>query len=538
MASSDIGPPEKLRWYILITFSLISCWQSNSWFTFSSVPEQVQDYYHLEKPSKSGQVNGVIDLLLNWGPIMFIPMTPFSAYLLSYPITGFKYTAQIAGILAFSGTLIRCIPTILDQLPFIDYQVSSDFWKCLIFLHLGQILNAIAGPFVMAPPSKLSVIWFGEEERGTATGIAALSNTLGYCLGFVIGPLIVTEKEYFPYLLYLDLVLVSIPFVCVMVYFPPHPTKLPSVAAQYALKGMNVSDGAVPAVSEHEIDADHSDRNLSRKLNVNSDWNLISNDDLDGVQQLDLSPNVIDYRNMKDIEDQQTKQQHSESISFSSHFMSFWWEIRKLLCFPSALAMTIIGGMVYGIFAAWSSVLQDMIGSSTSINLDETTIGFIGFAISGMSVVGGFAIGPIADRCFQRKLKRLLLILFGFAILILAVLLFVLPSPFDKDSMFILNADSTKQEKVMVIAVLVSVMGLFEGALIPLFFELAADISYPISEGTSATVIVLFNNVICLVCIGVGAWMSTKWETFFALIVCGICVVVLCAVKEQYNRPS
>ncbi len=49
---------------------------------------------------------------------------------------------------------------------------------------------------VMAPPSKLSVIWFEETERATATAIAALSNTFGYCFAFLIGPLIVTVSKY------------------------------------------------------------------------------------------------------------------------------------------------------------------------------------------------------------------------------------------------------------------------------------------------------------------------------------------------------
>eukprot|EP01084_Bolivina_argentea_P202341 345737_1 len=117
----EIGAAENKRWYILIVFSLIGNAQSNSWFTFSSVPEQVQEYYHLTKPSESGQVNPVIDLLLNWGPICFVFVTPFSAYLLSIPLKGFKYTTIIAAILAFLGALIRCIPTILDELPFINY---------------------------------------------------------------------------------------------------------------------------------------------------------------------------------------------------------------------------------------------------------------------------------------------------------------------------------------------------------------------------------------------------------------------------------
>ena len=69
----EIGPPESKRWYILVIFSVASAMQSNIWFTFSSCPDQVEDYYHLPKP-KSGQVNGTIAILLNWGPIMFVTM--------------------------------------------------------------------------------------------------------------------------------------------------------------------------------------------------------------------------------------------------------------------------------------------------------------------------------------------------------------------------------------------------------------------------------------------------------------------------------
>eukprot|EP01084_Bolivina_argentea_P201115 343824_1 len=521
MTTLEVGPAERTRWYILIAFSLLSASQSNTWFTFSSVPDQIEDYYHLKKPSESGQVNAVIDLLLNWGPICFIPTTPFSAYLLSLPMTGFRYTVKLSAILVFFGTFIRCIPTILDQIPFINYNISSSFWQCLVFLHFGQILNAIAGPLVMAPPSKLSVIWFKQTERATATAISALSNTFGYCFAFLIGPLIVTHKDDIPYLLYLDLILSFMPFICIMLYFPSHPEKLPSIAAKYALKGMNVT-------AENMKSSDNKSKNAEKSML--------------GIQVESESISKIAYKNMDGIDESNggidIGQENKNEISFMEHFKSFLYEVHGLFRYKSALIVVIVGGLEYGIFASWASVLQDMIGDSTSIDLNETEIGFIGFNISGMSVIGGFIIGPIADKYFNKNLKKLIFILFFFAILILCILFFVLPSPFDEDSMFILNKDSSNKNKIIVINILVAIMGIFEGALIPLFFELSADIAYPISEGTSATMIVFINNVVCLICIGIGSWMSTKWETFFALIICLVCVMLMCIVKEQYNRPS
>eukprot|EP01084_Bolivina_argentea_P017966 33496_1 len=163
MSSLTIGPPELQRWYILIVSSLTSALQCNTWFTFSSVPSQVEQYYHL-KHTSSGNVNAVIDLLLNWGPIMAFPSIPLTAYILLFPIKGLKYSVKLSISLVFFGCLIRCIPTILKSIDN-NYIINNSFWHTLIFLHIGQILNAIAGVIIMSVPSKLSVIWFPENER-------------------------------------------------------------------------------------------------------------------------------------------------------------------------------------------------------------------------------------------------------------------------------------------------------------------------------------------------------------------------------------
>ena len=49
---------------------------------------------------------------------------------------------------------------------------------------MGQIAIAAAGPFNMGAVSLLSVIWFPENERTTATAIAAVSNGAGTTVGF------------------------------------------------------------------------------------------------------------------------------------------------------------------------------------------------------------------------------------------------------------------------------------------------------------------------------------------------------------------
>ena len=231
----QLGPPEFKRYYILFMYSMIGSLSTNAWFTFSSVPDQAQQYYDLNT-SNTDQVNHTIDILLNYGPIMYLCMAPFASYLLLYLIKGLRYNVIIAANLIFLGSLTRSIPSILNDLNLFNYKISNSLYHTLIFLHIGQILINAAGPFIMAAPSKLSVIWFPESQRKTATVIATMSMTCGLCLAWIIGPCIVRQKSSnFAYLLYVDLILIFIPYILIMIYFPSSPTKLPSIAAKAAL---------------------------------------------------------------------------------------------------------------------------------------------------------------------------------------------------------------------------------------------------------------------------------------------------------------
>lgn len=59
------------------------------------------------------------------------------------------------------------------------------------FIHLGQILNGIAGPLIMAPPPKLSAVWFPPNQRTTATSIGTMAPYVGSAVGFLFIPYLV-----------------------------------------------------------------------------------------------------------------------------------------------------------------------------------------------------------------------------------------------------------------------------------------------------------------------------------------------------------
>jgi hypothetical protein len=206
------------RFYVLFVFAFLAFNQCLFWLTFSPISQSTQTYYHINEST--------VNLLLNWGPIIFIPCLPL-AYILLNKRHGLRRTVILLAITDFIAILLRVLPPI-----FVSPSNPSFTSTSLLFIHIGQILNAACGPLVMAPVSQLSCLWFGPDERTRATTLAIMAGGFGSTIGFLISPWIVTTPEHVPNLLYVHLILAFFPLVLTLVYFPAHPPQAPSPAAQ------------------------------------------------------------------------------------------------------------------------------------------------------------------------------------------------------------------------------------------------------------------------------------------------------------------
>ena len=209
------------RFYVLFVFSFLAFNQCLFWLTFSPIARSAEDYYHISEAT--------VDLLLNWGPIIFIPCLPLTYILLNKP-NGLRRCVLLLAFTGFLSTILRVIPSIITS-------PSSPHFSSIAmpFMHAGQILNAACGPLVMAPVSQLSCLWFGANERVRATTIAIMANNFGSTVGFLISAPIVSSPEYVPRLLYIHVGLAFVPCVLAFLYFPAHPPTAPSPAAEQLL---------------------------------------------------------------------------------------------------------------------------------------------------------------------------------------------------------------------------------------------------------------------------------------------------------------
>lgn len=211
-------PVYRRRFYVLFIFAFLSFNQCIFWLTFSPISQSTQIYY--------GITESTVNLLLNWGPIIFIPCLPL-AYILLNKHHGLRKTIILLAMVDFVAMFLRILPMLIVS-PSNAYSNSIS----LIFIHIGQILNAACGPLVMAPVTQLSCLWFKSDERTRATTLAIMAAGFGATTGFLISPWLVTTPNHVPNLLYIHLILAFIPLVFTLVYFPAYPPHAPSVAAQ------------------------------------------------------------------------------------------------------------------------------------------------------------------------------------------------------------------------------------------------------------------------------------------------------------------
>ena len=209
------------RFYILLLFFAISSLQGLVYCTFSTIPEFFNSYFL--QPPRDQQL---LDLLLQWAPIVYLPTVFLAAYFFQTLYDGLRRSVLLAAALVWLGTALRMLPSVFST----DYRHEHNAWMIWL-VHAGQIVNALAAPLVMASPSKLSVTWFADEERSLATAVATISNGFGIALAYLVFPLLVTSDSQLPFLLRLTCVLAFGPFVLALLYFPDHPASFPSSAA-------------------------------------------------------------------------------------------------------------------------------------------------------------------------------------------------------------------------------------------------------------------------------------------------------------------
>jgi len=388
-----------------------------------------------------------LDQLLDWGPVFFLVALPAAVALLqSSSGLGLRRSVLAAAALSFAGAAIRCVPAALPP-------GSVGTWP----VHVGQILNAAAAPFVVVSPAYLSLLWFPPAERNAATAAANTANALGRAAGFFLGPALVPQTApsdasaaSLATLVFVELGVAAVPLLAAIAYLPAEPAEPPSRAAADERERRGGPPGGAASLQLGGSDDDEAE---ARPPGTKPRAGPCAR----GVLAAAAAPFVA---------------------------------MLRLLAKPRTAAVMLSGGLQMAAYGAWSGVLPGVLTAAVSRGGAGRTpwaAGVVGATNTLAGVAGGLAAGAATGwACLSTRLRASSALLCAGSAAAFGVAALCAP-PLSS-----LPALGGGWPHAAVLVASTTVAGLLRGGSDPLFFELAAESAYPASSGDAGAALTLF----------------------------------------------
>eukprot|EP00727_Mastigamoeba_balamuthi_P008860 m51a1_g4597 putative adenylate and guanylate cyclase catalytic domain protein (819) ;mRNA; f:210120-218118 len=343
-------------------------------------------------------------------------------------------------------------------------------------LHVSSALNGVAAPAAMSPVSLLSAAWFPEYERATATSVAILAPSLSMALAFLVGPALVRSAGEFPRLVYLEAALGAAQLLLAALLMRAEPSRPPSASAAFSRQCAGGARG--PTLSLPAVS--------------------------EGEPLVQGAPGSGEAAAPRGL-----------ARNLAALFRG-----------RSAVLTMLSAGLQMGVFYAWSGCLQLTLRSTLSVG----QIGWIGFSTTLAAIAGGVVGGRIVDTVMARRMKAAILFsLFG-GFCGLCWFSLTVASVVDKDPLLPAGPVST--------GVSASVVGLFYGAMTPVYMELAAELSFPVPEDVSAGVISWLSNLAIVVSLFIAPRVPPSWFNAGSASFMVGSAALMVAVREVYSRSD
>eukprot|EP00039_Didymoeca_costata_P029249 m.23838 g.23838 ORF g.23838 m.23838 type:complete len:468 (-) comp7545_c0_seq1:41-1444(-) len=155
---------------------------------------------------------------------------------------------------------------------------------------------------------------------------------------------------------------------------------------------------------------------------------------------------------------------------------------------PSFMILGLSGGMLAGVFNAWSGSFDDILHPLNPKRFTQTLNSWLGFGCTIAAIAGGTILGRLTDiDFFFRNMKGSLTLMATITSIIMTYFTLALPST--------ISSKPLLPSTFYVTCALIVTSAFFLGGVFPIMYELAAELTYPAPESTAANVIVLIINI-------------------------------------------
>jgi len=207
--------------------------------------------------------------------------------------------------------------------------------------------------------------------------------------------------------------------------------------------------------------------------------------------------------------------------------VSFLQGLRLVIRNRHFCVLVLAAGIIAGVAAAWQSLLQDILAPT---GYSDTTIGYLGFINGVAGNIGSVLVGVVSDTLLRRRFKCMIMTCFG--VLLLGVVWFALSVPMSA------HGQSLLPQSVGSVGAALALAGLTQSATSPLLYELCAELTYPVPEGTSAGVLALLWNLFSLIVIFISPDISPGAISGIMAGTTLLVIAMVGSIKEVYRRPS
>ena len=194
--------------------------------------------------------------------------------------------------------------------------------------------------------------------------------------------------------------------------------------------------------------------------------------------------------------------------------------ILTLIRRPTMWYLGIMYGVSTGSFGSWFSVLDLVVNP---LGITQTEAGWLGFYSGIGGIIGGIAMGKVADT-FKRKMKALLILDF------ILILIFF--------GWFTLQCNDILPRSTTMLFVAAIGAATFYTASIPVFIEMACEESYPVAEGLTSGFLSMVANFTASVflLINLTPDIGTAWMNWWVSGITILIVPLLIIFKVRYQR--
>nr|VZI15304.1 unnamed protein product [Spirometra erinaceieuropaei] len=397
------------------------------WIHLNIVESSVLSYWKGSLPGAEYQKTLSIAWLSMIYMLAYIPLIPLATYILER--FGLRVTLLLGAMLNSFGAWCKCISLELSQPIGTPGLAAASSFGILMF---SQTVCAIAQVFILNVPAHLAAVWFGEKELSIATAIGVFGNQVGVALGFGIPPLIVPRA---------DAAFLQLRTGFRILFYTV--AGITTVNTAFILLFFKTSPEIPPTIAQHA--------KLQKTISISS---VITEEDAA----------VAAYYPDEDAYSLGYPEGKKDTEGGSSYLTS----VKELASNASFILLVASYGVNTGVYYAIGTLLSPIL--LYFFPGEDVAIGWIGFTM----VISGL-LGAVASGIILEKTKKYRLTVITFYVMSVVS--------------FAGYIGLTYTKSIVAIFFAMFILGFFQSGYLPLGFQYAAEVTYPVGEGLSSGIL-------------------------------------------------